>query len=75
MAQPIAELAVQVAPIVQRVHLVNAYSRQTRLPRFKRVEQANRFPVRQRHDDVATDLYVVKHRGGRRCIGHGPHCD
>lgn len=61
VVQTIAELAVHVAAVVHRMHLVNPHARESCRPGLKRIEQTDRFPVGQRHDDVAAGAHVAKY--------------
>ena len=61
MTQPVAEFAVQVGPIVDRVHLVHPDAVEAVGVGLDGVEQCDRLAVRQRHDDVSTGTEVVEH--------------
>ena len=52
MPQPVAERAVDVGPLVQRVHLVHAHVAQPLVLALEHVEQPDRLPVGQREDHV-----------------------
>ena len=65
MADPVAERAVQVRPVVDGVHLVDAQPVEAVGVGLDRVEHRDRFAVGQRHDDVGPRIEVVDDRLGR----------
>ena len=58
MAQAVAVGAVDVRPIVERMHLMDADSLQLVLVRLEHVEQRDRLAVREREDQVGAGAYV-----------------
>ena len=64
MAQPVAELAADVRPLVERVHLVHADALQLLGDALEHVEQADRLAVGQRDDHVGPGPDVIETRSG-----------
>ena len=60
VAQPVAELAVEVGPVVQCVHLVHADAVRAVGRGLDRVEQRDRLAVGERHDDVGARADVLE---------------
>ena len=61
MAQPVAELAADVRPLVQRVHLVHADALELLLVALEHVEEPDRLAVGERNDQVGARADVVEH--------------
>ena len=73
--QVVAHGAVQVGPVVERVHLVHANAAEAIRVRLDRVEDGHRLAVGERHDQVGAVLDVVEHvfrRPWCRSLIHGP---
>ncbi len=70
MAQPIAERAVQVRPVVQAVHLVDPHAFEAVGRGLDGIDQRHRFAVGERHDEVGVRTDVIEHRVGRRGSGN-----
>lgn len=60
MAQPVSEVAPDVGPLVKRVHLMDPHPDQGLLMSLQRVQQAWRFTVGQRDNDVRPWRYEVQ---------------
>ena len=61
MPDPTTEPAVQVRPVVDDVHLVDAQALEAVGVGLDGIEQRHRFAVGQRHDDVAVGRQVIEH--------------
>ena len=72
MAEAVAERAVQVRPVVQGVHLVDAHAVEPVGAGLDRVEQRDRFAVGERHDEVGAGSDVVE-QPTRACGGDRGH--
>ena len=71
MAQPVAERAVDVRALLQRVHLVHAHAGQALVLALEHVEHPDGLAVGQREDHVGARAHVGEHvlgpaRGGQR---------
>ena len=70
MPQVVAELAVQVGPIVDGVHLVDHDAVQLVGVRLDGIEQRHRLAVGQRHDEVGSTTDVFEDGIGHRDSTH-----
>ena len=61
MQQVVADGAVEVGPVVERVHLVDPHTLQLVGVRLDRVEHADRLTVGEGHDEVGPRLDVGEH--------------
>jgi hypothetical protein len=68
VAQMVAALAVQIGPLVEHVHLVDAHRGEPAVLALEHVQQRHRLPVRHRHHDVGVARDVVENRFGRRGV-------
>ena len=64
VAQVLAVDTGEVAPVVQRVHLVDLEPTEVLVRVLDRVEQRHRLAVGQRHDDPRAVVQVLEHVGG-----------
>ena len=60
VSQMVTELAVDIAPFPQRVHLMNPHALQLLGVFLQRVDQLGRLTIRVGHDDVGARLDVVQ---------------
>ena len=71
VTEAVTERAVQVGPVVDGVHLVDADAVEVGCVGLDGIEQGHRLAVRQRHDQVGPRPDVLEHRVGR---GRCRHC-